>query len=73
MALRSCVGGGTRWSLLQGKSTLRQAVAARRVGSVPEACAVHYVHQDIQLSKGQEELRPIDVVLAADVERRTTV
>jgi ATP-binding cassette subfamily F protein 3 len=45
-------------------------VAARRVGSVPEACAVHYVHQDIQLSTEQEELRPVDLVLAADVERR---
>ena len=65
---------GRRYALVgrngKGKSTLLQAVAARRVGSVPEACAVHYVHQDIQLSKEQEELRPVDLVLAADVERR---
>ena len=65
---------GRRYALVgrngKGKSTLLQAVAARRVGSVPEACAVHYVHQDIQLSTEQEELRPVDLVLAADVERR---
>jgi ATP-binding cassette subfamily F protein 3 len=65
---------GRRYALVgrngKGKSTLLQAVAARRVGSVPEACAVHYVHQDIQLSSEQEELRPVDLVLAADVERR---
>jgi ATP-binding cassette subfamily F protein 3 len=65
---------GRRYALVgrngKGKSTLLQAVAARRVGSVPEACAMHYVHQDITLSEEQEDLRPVDVVLDADVERR---
>ena len=44
--LRSCEVDDTLWSVVMVKAnrTLLQAVAARRVGSVPEACAVHYVH-----------------------------
>ena len=33
---------------------------------MPEACAVHYVHQDIQLYF-RTGAKPVDLVLAADV------
>lgn len=54
----------------KGKSTLLLALAARRVGDVPEACSVHYVSQDQTLSAEDEERTPGSIVLDADVERR---
>ena len=65
---------GRRYALIgrngKGKSTLLLALAARRVGDVPEACSVHYVSQDQTLSAEDEERTPGSIVLDADVERR---
>lgn len=65
---------GRRYALVgrngKGKSTLLQALTARRVGDLPASCSVHYASQDITLSDEEADMYPIDVVLAADVERR---
>ncbi|KAJ8608392.1 hypothetical protein CTAYLR_008157 [Chrysophaeum taylorii] len=65
---------GRRYALVgrngKGKSTLLQALAARRVGDIPVACSVHYASQDVTLSEEEGELRPVEVVARADVERR---
>ena len=39
------------------QTTLLQAVAARRVGSVPEAC-VHYVHQTFNYLRNRRNYGP---------------
>lgn len=47
-----------------------RALAARRVGDVPENVTVHYVSQEVHLSEATQEMRPFECVVAADVERR---
>jgi len=65
---------GRKYALIgrngKGKSTLLLALAARRVGDVPEACSVHYVSQDQTLSERDLQKTPGEVVLEADVERQ---
>ena len=53
----------------KGKSTLLRWLAARRVGALPDTLHVHYVSQEVSLTEEQEQQRPAEVVLAADVER----
>jgi ATP-binding cassette subfamily F protein 3 len=64
---------GRRYGMLgrngKGKSTLLRALAARRVGNIPENVSVHYVSQDVSLDEESKELTPVQCVVAADVER----
>ena len=64
---------GHRYALIgrngKGKSTLLRWLAARRVGNLPPSLSVHYVSQEVNMSAEQELQLPLDVVLAADVER----
>ena len=53
-----------------GKSTLLKAMASRRVGAIHPAVTVHYVSQEVSLTPESLALRPVDVVVRADVERR---
>ncbi|KAJ1455869.1 P-loop containing nucleoside triphosphate hydrolase protein [Pelagophyceae sp. CCMP2097] len=65
---------GKRYALVgrngKGKSTLLQALAARRCGDVPANCSVHYVTQDVTLKPEDEARTPGELVVDADVERR---
>ena len=64
---------GHRYALIgrngKGKSTLLRWLAARRVGGLPVELSIHYVSQEVSLSESDEGTLPVDVVLAADVER----
>jgi len=64
---------GRRYALVgrngQGKSTLLRMLAARRVGGLPDAVAVHYVSQDVSFSEGSLNKTPVEVVLEGDAER----
>ena len=63
---------GRRYALVgrngRGKTTLLRAIAARRVGDVPEHCLVHYVSQDVTLTKQEADQYPWEIVVEADVE-----
>jgi ATP-binding cassette subfamily F protein 3 len=65
---------GHRYALIgrngKGKSTLLRWLAARRVGNLPAELCIHYVSQEVSLTEADEGALPVDVVLAADVERR---
>lgn len=65
---------GHRYGLIgrngKGKSTLLRYLAARRVGSMPDAVTVHYVSQEVALGPVELEQTPAEVVLEADVDRR---
>jgi ATP-binding cassette subfamily F protein 3 len=52
-----------------GKSTMLRAFAARRVGDVPENVTVHYVSQEVNLTKEQSLKTPVECVVEADLER----
>jgi ATP-binding cassette, subfamily F, member 3 len=52
-----------------GKSTMLRALASRRVGNVPENVTVHYVSQEVNLTETLGRQRPVECVVAADVER----
>jgi ATP-binding cassette, subfamily F, member 3 len=52
-----------------GKSTMLRALASRRVGNVPENVTVHYVSQEVNLTETLSRQRPVECVVAADVER----
>lgn len=64
---------GRRYGLIgrngKGKSTLLRALAARRVGNIPPNVTVHYVSQEVKLSAQTQEMTPIEMVIAADLER----
>ena len=64
---------GKRYALIgrngKGKSTLLKALAARRVGQIPSNVSMHYVSQDVVLTDITKNQLPIQVVLAADIER----
>eukprot|EP00931_Biecheleriopsis_adriatica_P010615 TRINITY_DN11168_c0_g1_i1.p1 TRINITY_DN11168_c0_g1~~TRINITY_DN11168_c0_g1_i1.p1 ORF type:complete len:834 (-),score=137.17 TRINITY_DN11168_c0_g1_i1:56-2557(-) len=66
---------GHRYALVgrngKGKSTLLQNLAARRIGGLHPGVRVHYVSQDVSLSSGSMSLTPVEVLLDADVERRS--
>lgn len=53
----------------KGKSTLLRHIAAQRVKGFPEMLSIHYVAQEIPLAVINEDVRPVDMVLRADVER----
>lgn len=55
--------------LFIGKSTLLKALAARRVGSIPQNVTMHYVTQDVELSDVTRDLTPVECVMRADIER----
>jgi len=63
---------GRRYALVgrngRGKSTLLKAVARRAIPDIPERCLVHYVSQDVTLTKDEAEMLPWEIVLRADVE-----
>ena len=65
---------GRRYGLIgrngKGKSTLLKHLAARRVPGIDVSYSVHYVTQEVELSAEEEELKPVDVVIGADIERR---
>ena len=52
-----------------GKSTMLRAFAARRVGDVPSNVSVHYVSQEVKLTEEERIKTPIELVVAADIER----
>ena len=52
-----------------GKSTMLRAFAARRVGDVPSNVSVHYVSQEVKLTEEERVKTPIELVVAADIER----
>jgi len=54
----------------KGKSTLLRHIAAMRVKGFPQLLSIHYVAQEIPLALINEEVKPIDMVLRADVERQ---
>ena len=56
--------------LWAGKSTLLRHLATRRVGNFPPNVTVHYVSQEVNLDEGRAEMKPTDLVLEADIERR---
>jgi len=64
---------GHRYGLIgrngKGKSTLLRWFASRRIKGLPKLLSVHYVAQEIPLAVMNEGLRPLDMVLSADVER----
>jgi len=64
---------GHRYGLIgrngKGKSTLLRWFASRRIKGLPKLLSVHYVAQEIPLAAMNEGLKPLDMVLAADVER----
>mmetsp|Transcript_41752 Transcript_41752/g.104344 ORF Transcript_41752/g.104344 Transcript_41752/m.104344 type:complete len:753 (+) Transcript_41752:38-2296(+) len=64
---------GHRYGLIgrngKGKSTLLRWFASRRIKGLPKLLSVHYVAQEIPLAVMNEGLHPLDMVLAADVER----
>jgi len=53
----------------KGKSTLLRHIAAQRVKGLPELLSIHYVAQEIPLAVINEDVKPVDMVLRADVER----
>ena len=53
----------------KGKSTLLRHIAAQRVKGFPSLLSIHYVAQEIPLAVINEDVRPVDMVLRADVER----
>ncbi len=53
----------------KGKSTLLKALAARRVGNLPDSMSLHYVSQTSAEMEVGDGVLPADVVLSADVER----
>jgi ATP-binding cassette subfamily F protein 3 len=53
----------------KGKSTLLKALAARRVGNLPDSMSLHYVSQTSAEMEVEDNVLPADVVLSADVER----
>ena len=53
----------------KGKSTLLKAMAARRVGNLPDSMSLHYVSQTSAEMEVDDGVLPADVVLSADVER----
>ena len=46
-----------------------RALAARRVGNIPANVTVHYVSQEVTLTAVTEQMTPIELVIAADLER----
>ena len=64
---------GKRYGLIgrngKGKSTLLKALAARRVGNLPDSMSLHYVSQTSAEMEVEDDVLPADVVLSADVER----
>jgi len=64
---------GKRYGLIgrngMGKSTMLRAFAARRVGDVPSNVSVHYVSQEVKLTEEERIKTPIELVVAADIER----
>lgn len=46
-----------------------RAIAARRVGDVPENVTVHYVSQEVNLTSEQRLKTPVECVMEADIER----
>ena len=40
-----------------------RALAARRVGDVPENVTVHYVSQEVNLSEAKQEMLPVECVV----------
>lgn len=65
---------GRRYGLIgrngKGKSTLLRALAARRVGNIPDNVSVHYVNQDVTLTDETRDLTPVECVLMADTDRK---
>lgn len=65
---------GRRYALIgrngKGKSTLMRNLAARRVGGIHPSVRVHYVSQDVHFSEDAMEQTPVEVITAADVERK---
>jgi ATP-binding cassette subfamily F protein 3 len=53
----------------KGKSTLLRHIAAQRVKGFPSLLSIHYVAQEIPLAVFNEDVRPVEMVLRADVER----
>ena len=53
-----------------GKSTLLKAMASRRVGDIPPSVTVHYVSQEVSLTEESLAMKPVEIVVRADVERR---
>ncbi|MGB1598362.1 MAG: hypothetical protein ACPIOQ_36735, partial [Promethearchaeia archaeon] len=53
----------------KGKSTLLRHIAAQRVKGFPALLSLHYVAQEIPLAVINEDVKPVDMVLRADVER----
>lgn len=64
---------GRRYALVgrngKGKSTLLRFFAAGRLGGLSPTASVHFVNQEVSLSAEQEQSKPGDVVVEADVER----
>lgn len=64
---------GRRYALIgrngMGKSTMLRALAARRVGNIPENVTVHYVSQEVNLTAAQRRKTPVEIVVDADLER----
>ncbi|EOD06092.1 ABC transporter protein, partial [Emiliania huxleyi CCMP1516] len=60
---------GRRYGLIgrngSGKSTLLRSLASRQLGDIPAALTIHYV----RLDEAAMQRTPLEVVLAADVER----
>jgi len=64
---------GHRYGLIgrngKGKSTLLRWMASGRVKGLPPHLSMHYVAQELPLAVINEDVRPVDMVLRADVER----
>ena len=64
---------GHRYGLIgrngKGKSTLLRHLSSRRIKGLPPLMSIHYVAQELPLAELNELVKPVGMVLRADVER----